>query len=184
MEVCSNRNNSDLLLHRDYFIDLDRIDKAVLAAHKIAISVITPAPPWAIRSFLLKTKFSLPMYSDPSRALYSALNMNFVFDSKMEWKVESRHVRTSVPMAWVKGFYKGVTEGIQGDPRQQGGAFVLGPEKEECSFVHFDRFNADHATIPRLLEAAGIKDWKKLGAFKFWDELTEEERAEEDAKRS
>ena len=89
-----------------------------------------------------------------------------------------------MPMAWVKGFVKGVTEGVQGDPRQQGGSFILGPGKEKCGFVHFDRFNSDHATIPRLLEGAGIKNWKELGAFKFWDELSEEEKAAEDAKRS
>lgn len=165
-------------------MDLDRIDKSVLEARKVAIAVITPAPPWSIRSFISKTKFSLPMYSDPSRELYVALNFNFVFDSKLEYRVASRHVRTSVPMAWIKGFVKGVTEGVQGDPRQQGGAFVLGPGKNECSFAHFDRFNADHAGIPTLLEGAGITDWKEVGAFKFWDELTEEEKMEEDRRRS
>ncbi|KAI9010704.1 hypothetical protein DFJ74DRAFT_710939 [Hyaloraphidium curvatum] len=167
----------------DYFLDLDRVDKVILRERHVSIIVVTPAPAWAVRKFVASTGFSLPMYSDPSRELYKALDFNFVFDSKLEWKVASRHVRTTVPAAWALGFFKGVTEGVQGDPRQQGGAFVLGPGKRECSFVHFDRFNADHAPIPVLLEAVGIKDWKEAGVFKWWDEMTPEEQAAAEAHR-
>ncbi|KAJ3341446.1 Thioredoxin-like protein aaed1 [Gonapodya sp. JEL0774] len=171
--------------NRDYFVDLNRVDKLVLAERKVRIVLITPAPAWAVRRFIKETRLSLPMYSNPTRSLYTALNMNFRFDSKLEYRVASPHVRTTVPAAWIKGFAMGVAGGgTQGDPRQQGGAFVLGPGLRECSFVHFDRFNADHATVPTLLEAAGIADWKEAGAFRFWDEMTEQEKAKAERRDS
>ncbi|KXS13176.1 hypothetical protein M427DRAFT_383502 [Gonapodya prolifera JEL478] len=161
----------------DYILDLDRISKPILTHHKATIVLITPAPPRAVRRFVQQSSLSIPVFSDAPRSLYTALNMNFRFDSKLEYRVSSRHVRTTVPEAWVKGFVKGVTEGLQGDPRQQGGSFVLGPALRTCTFAHFDRFNADHVPIPDLLTAVGIPDWREVGAFKYWDEMTEEEKA-------
>jgi len=134
---------------------LDSVDKTILQKHDVDLIVLTPAPVWAVQRFVDEINFKLPIYSDPTKSLYKALNMNLKFDSKLEWRVASKHVRTSVPVAWIKGFYKGVTEGLQGDPRQQGGTFILGPA-QECSFVHYDAFNADHVAIPALLEAAGL----------------------------
>ncbi len=126
------------------------------------------------------------LYCDPPpAALFKALAFPLKFDSRARFT--SIHAQTSVAAATWKGFLTGVQTGMQGDPRQQGGAVVLtargaragGEEEEEgggiasdapastaalppllpaVTWVHRDRHNADQALIPVLLAAAGAPE--------------------------
>jgi hypothetical protein len=125
--------------------------------------VVLPVPLWSLQRYLAQEKLlgtpaAAHIFCDPHAAAFKALGFTLKFDSRA--KFTSIHAKTSVASATWKGFVLGVTGGgMQGDPRQQGGAFVIdgaaaaGPT---CVWSHWDRHNADQVPIPVLLEAAGV----------------------------
>ncbi len=127
--------------------------------------VILPVPLWSLQKYVRGEGSSLPkevaarIYCDPKAESFAALGFNFKFDSRSTFT--SIHAKTTVFQATVRGFVLGVTGGgMQGDPRQQGGAFVIeaGGEKGtelKCAWAHYDRHNADQVPIPVFLKAAG-----------------------------
>lgn len=123
--------------------------------------VILPVPVWALTAYVkddnIPGQISSMLYCDPDRELFRTLNFNFCFDTRKP--VRSIHSKTSVWGATWGGLRIGLRTGMQGDPRQQGGAFVIKRSTEStwaCLWTHFDRFNADQVQIPVLLLAAGL----------------------------
>jgi hypothetical protein len=91
---------------------------------------VLPVPAWSLRRYVADAKLSPDMArriccvpADSGAAMFAACGCNLRFDSRS--KFTSPHAKTSVLAATVKGFAMGVTGGMQGDPRQQGGCFIL-----------------------------------------------------------
>mmetsp|Transcript_17686 Transcript_17686/g.41611 ORF Transcript_17686/g.41611 Transcript_17686/m.41611 type:complete len:138 (+) Transcript_17686:178-591(+) len=53
------------------------------------------------------------------------------------------------------GIGKHLTRGEQGNPKQQGGAFMLGPGKA-CTFAHRDKFPEDHLKSTEVARMLGV----------------------------
>lgn len=153
--------------------DIQNIDLEVMhQTHKLV--VILPVPFWSLQQYILENKIpaviSEMLNCDPNAASFKALNFNFSFDSRSSFT--SIHAKTSVLGATLAGLVLGLRSGMQGDPRQQGGAFVINPpfasscetimdgatasNSWSCSWAHYDRFNADQVYIPVLLLAAKL----------------------------
>lgn len=89
--------------------------------------VVLPVPHWSLKKYVdaekLPAALSDKLFCATSE-LFTAVGANFKFDSRA--KFDSIHAQTSVLGATLKGFVLGVAGGgMQGDPRQQGAAFVL-----------------------------------------------------------
>ena len=123
--------------------------------------VILPVPIWSLEGYIKDENITAPissmLYCNPDSDLFRALHFNFCFDSRAP--VRSIHAKTSVLGATWGGLLLGLRTGMQGDPRQQGGAFVVKKSIEStwmCVWAHLDRFNADQVQIPVLLLAASL----------------------------
>lgn len=141
--------------------------------------VILPVPLWAAQRFVRDELAGRPaladaLYCDPGGVTFRALgSFTLRFDTRSTFT--SPHAQTTVAQATWRGLVLGLRSGTQGDPRQQGGAFVLrrrgGPEVAvagaavagaaedgdvECVWAHIDRHNADQVPIPVLVRAAGL----------------------------
>jgi hypothetical protein len=141
-------------------LDLEQLERpAGTGGGGVSFRVVLPVPLWSLQKFLrseklLGTPLASRIFCDPKAESFKAIGATFKFDSRA--KFSSIHAQTSVAGATWKGFVLGVTGGgTQGDPRQQGGAFVLGGDPVACLWAHYDRHNADQVPIPVLLEAAG-----------------------------
>jgi hypothetical protein len=145
------------------------VDMAALDAARIRLAVVLPVTVPQLQRFVGRgstpDRVAARLFCDPTSAAFAALGFNFKFDSRAEFT--SIHAQTSVLGAVWKGLVAGIAGGgMQGDPRQQGGAFVIraagsrgrGRGKQAapaCVWAHFDRHNADQVPIPVLLAAAG-----------------------------
>lgn len=148
---------------------------ALAAAHHTRVAVVLPVPLWAAQRFVREElggrALAGALYCDPGGAAFKALgSFSLKFDTRSTFT--SPHAQTTVAQATWRGLVLGLRSGTQGDPRQQGGAFVLrastpaaaeagapgGGLAEECVWAHIDRHNADQVPIPVLLRAAGLPD--------------------------
>jgi hypothetical protein len=146
---------------RDWLADFIKLDFETLErSHKFY--VILPVPLWSLQRIIDELKISAHAASlilcDPDSTSFKALNFNVKFDTRS--KFSSIHAKTSVFQATVRGFSIGIRTGMQGNPSQQGGAFVIDIDSEskvgyKCRWCHYDRHNSDQVEIPVLLKAAG-----------------------------
>ena len=153
--------------------------------------VVLPVPLWALQRFLAEEMkghaLAEALYCDPGGAAFHALGaFNKKFDTRSTFT--SPHAQTTVAQATWKGLVLGLRSGMQGDPRQQGGAFVIsagggrgtaaggggggggdggggaggsGAEPQPFAstlWAHIDRHNADQVPIMVLCRAAGLPD--------------------------
>lgn len=98
------------------------------------------------------------IFADPAAAIATVAKCNKRFDTRSTFT--SPHAQTSVLGATLAGLALGLQTGPQGDPRQQGGAWVLnledGGRRWSTRWAHRDRHNADQVPIPVLFAAAGL----------------------------
>jgi len=139
-----------------------------LAAERVRLAVILPVPLWAAQRFVRDELAGRPLatslYCDPGGVTFRGLgSFNHRFDTRSTFT--SPHAQTTVAQATWRGLVLGLRSGTQGDPRQQGGAFVLrggaagsAAGGVECVWAHLDRHNADQVPIPVLVRAAGLPD--------------------------
>ena len=169
---------------RDWLKDFVKLDFAVLnKTHRFF--VILPVPLWALQRIVAEEKIvpsiSECIFCDPSSKSFEALKFNLKFDTRSVFT--SIHAKTSVMQATWKGFSIGIRTGIQGDPRQQGGAFVIAPVLPDgvaghgvedgdcldsgylCKWKHYDRHNSDQVEIPVLLRAADVPNLNAVCTF-------------------
>ncbi|KNZ80766.1 hypothetical protein J132_04271 [Termitomyces sp. J132] len=135
----------------------DILDKA-----DVKLAVVGCGDWQPIQSYANTTKFSGPIYADPSRSLYRALGMNI---EKLEGTppVQQRksYLTTGPLKNAMKSIWKGPLKhpnllGKQGNISQLGGDFVLGPGLI-CSFAWRMQHTEDHVEIAELLEKAGLE---------------------------
>ncbi len=146
--------------------------------------IVLPVPLWALQRFLNEEMrghaLADALYCDPGGAAFRALGaFNLKFDTRATFT--SPHAQTTVAQATWKGLVLGLRFGTQGDPRQQGGVFVigagggrggsggnggddigageaLGGKTPVTLWAHIDRHNADQVPIAVLCRAAGLPD--------------------------
>ena len=111
-----------------------------------------------IKEASIPASVALRLFADKDAAISKAANCNFRFDSRATFT--SPHAQTSVLGATMKGFAIGLRTGTQGDPRQQGGAWILCKDPSSPSgwatvWGHRDRHNADQTPLPLLFHLAG-----------------------------
>ncbi|XP_060080702.1 peroxiredoxin-like 2C [Ylistrum balloti] len=139
---------------KDYIEDLGIIPPGHLQAADVGIVAIGPAPFKFIKSFKEETDFSYPLYTDPDRKVYQALNLKEKMvhgDGK-----DNKHVKQSLFMGTLKSTWNALKVGeFEGNIKQQGGAFILGPG-DVVHFAHIDANSLDHTPINDLLEIAGV----------------------------
>ncbi|KAL8625706.1 hypothetical protein ACOMHN_043981 [Nucella lapillus] len=70
---------------------------------------------------------------------------------------ESKHVKSGALMGVLTSMWRAMRyQEYQGNPKQQGGSFIMGPE-EEVHFQHLDETCTDHMNINDLLIQAGVQ---------------------------
>ncbi|OWF38577.1 thioredoxin-like protein AAED1 [Mizuhopecten yessoensis] len=139
---------------KDYMEDLAIIPLEYLQAANVRIVVIGPAPCKFIKPFKKETGFNYTLYTDPEREIYKALNLK----EKMEHGDDknNKHVKQNVIMGVLRSTWKAMrVQEYEGNIKQQGGAFVLGPG-DAVHFAHIDENSLDHTPINDLLEKAGV----------------------------
>jgi hypothetical protein len=92
------------------------------------VRIVLPVPLWALQRFLGEEMkghaLADALYCDPGGAAFKALgSFNLKFDTRSTFT--SPHAQTTVAQATWKGLVLGLRSGTQGDPRQQGGVFVI-----------------------------------------------------------
>lgn len=171
---------------RDLLTDFQagaRIDQ--LTAAGVDLLFVLPVPPASLARFVRES--SCPpwvaerLFADPRAALAAAAACNKKFDSRS--KFTSPHAQTTVLQATLRGLAIGLRTGPQGDPRQQGGSWVLegvggstaaggggtdagaaaappapstaSPAGWVTTWGKRDRHNADQVPLPLLVHLAG-----------------------------
>jgi peroxiredoxin len=122
-------------------------DKADLIEGKGATLVIVGSgKPFHARGFREDEGLSGPILLDEERVAYTAAHLK---------RGLSKTLGPRSLLAGVKSFRKGFRQKTtEGDPYQQGGVFVLGPENT-VRYAHIDRFAGDHAPIDDVIAALG-----------------------------
>ncbi len=129
-----------------------------MLAADTSLRVVLPVPLWARQRFATESLVAFPdliraLYCDPTGTCFRVLGCNLQF-ATTKLRPNSIHDRTSVLAATMKGIAEGLRGGPQGDPRQQGGCFVV--EGEALVWAHLDTYNADQVPIPVLVAASGL----------------------------
>ncbi|XP_033738695.1 peroxiredoxin-like 2C [Pecten maximus] len=139
---------------KDYIEDLGTVPPEYLQAADVGIVAIGPAPFKFIKSFKEETGFNYPLYTDPERKVYKALNLQEKMvhgDGK-----NNKHVKQNLFMGSLKSTWNALKVGeFEGNIKQQGGGFILGPG-DVVHFAHIDANSLDHTPINDLLEKAGV----------------------------
>lgn len=143
---------------KEYVDDLGKIPEGALKEAGIRLIVIGQSSHHHIESFCLLTRYPYEIYVDPERCIYKKLGMR-----RGEMFVESAqpspHVKSSMLVGHMKSMWRAMISPVfdfQGDPHQQGGAFIAGPGSE-VHFAHFDMNRMDHMPINCLLQMAGVQ---------------------------
>ncbi|XP_045159845.1 peroxiredoxin-like 2C [Mercenaria mercenaria] len=140
---------------KDYVEDLGMIPLEYLQSSDVRLVVIGPAPYKFISDFKKETGFHYTFYCDPDRELYKELELGQEYEPTDVSK--SKHVKQNSFMGVLRGMWKIMrVQEWQGDVKQQGGAFILGPG-EVVHYIHIDKNQIDHAPINELLKRAGVQ---------------------------
>lgn len=133
------------------------------------ILFILPVPATALQRFVKESAappfVAARLFADPTAAIAKAAACSLKFDSRATFT--SPHAQTTVLQATLRGFAMGLRTGMQGDPRQQGGAWVLLEQASDggaaaavdggwrTTWGKRDRHNADQTPLALLVHHAG-----------------------------
>lgn len=122
----------------------------------VRVVAIGCSPTKFIRPFQKETGFPYELYCDPKREVYNAAGFVRVLGGLGDSK--SPHAKSSVAGGIMKSAWRALKTASpsQGDVKQQGGAFVLGPG-DQLIYAHQDANPADHCPIDKLLQEAGLE---------------------------
>ncbi|XP_070194603.1 peroxiredoxin-like 2C isoform X2 [Littorina saxatilis] len=140
---------------KEYVEDLALIPLEYLQEAEVRLVVIGPAPFKCIKPFKQLTGYQYTLYCDPDREIYKELG--FLEKNVFGTLDQSKHIKSGMVMGVMKSMWRAMkVQEYQGNPNQQGGAFILGPG-EEVHFTHLDEANTDHMNINELLVEAGVQ---------------------------
>ncbi|XP_071953388.1 peroxiredoxin-like 2C isoform X2 [Antedon mediterranea] len=140
-------------ISRDYVEDLAKIPESYLKDANVRLVVIGCAPHKYIKQYKEETKYPFEMYCDIERDVYNTLGMKEIQNCGNG----SKHLKHSLIGGLLKSTWKAIKTGdFQGDVKQQGGSFILGPG-DQVHFMHRDKADQDHRPINQLLAVAGVQ---------------------------
>ncbi|XP_069744527.1 peroxiredoxin-like 2C [Narcine bancroftii] len=142
---------------REYVEDLAKIPQKYLKDAGVRLIVIGQCGHDHIQGFCALTGYTHEIYSDPERKIYKSFQMKQ--EETFYQAVRSPHVKSSTLTGIFKSMWSAMKNpafDFQGDPRQQGGALIIGPG-DKLHFGHLDLNRLDHAPINLLLQLAGVK---------------------------
>ena len=119
--------------------------KEELEGSGVDLVAIGSGSPGGARHFVEKLHFTGEMYLNQDLRAYKAFRLK-----RGWWRTLSPAALVRGIQAMRKGFRQGRTDG---DLRQQGGVFVLGPG-DKLVFQHRNKFAGDHADLDTVLLAA------------------------------
>ncbi|KAG6915938.1 hypothetical protein DXG01_009204 [Tephrocybe rancida] len=141
---------------------LAAIPESTLSNNGIRIAVVGCGDWQPIQSYIEKTKFTGPIYADPTRTLYRALGMNIEkLEGTPAGQERKSYLKEGAMTNALKSIWKGPLThpnliGKQGNISQLGGEFVFGPGLS-CSFAWRMQHTEDHIEIAELLKQAGVE---------------------------
>ncbi|KAK6179391.1 hypothetical protein SNE40_011763 [Patella caerulea] len=140
---------------KEYVEDLALIPLEYLQAADVRLVVIGPAPHKFIKSFREVTGYNYTLYCDPDREIYKAFGLSEKLSAGS--LTGSKHIKSGFIMGVLRSTWRAMkVREYQGDIKQQGGAFILGPG-DELQFSHIDQSSTDHIAINDLLHEAGVQ---------------------------
>ncbi|XP_039614810.1 peroxiredoxin-like 2C isoform X2 [Polypterus senegalus] len=111
-----------------------------------------------IEAFCSITGYQHYIYVDPDKEIYKRLGMKKEETFTREGS-QSPHVKSNRFSGSIKSIWRAMSSpafDFQGDPKQQGGALILGPG-DNIHFAHYDMNSLDHMPINWLLQLAGVQ---------------------------
>lgn len=121
-------------------------ERARIEAAGATLHVIGNGAPMFMAGFRETTGYDGPLYTDPSLAVYRALDLR-----RGAGTIVSARAAMNAVRALRGGFRQGRT---QGDATQQGGLLIVAPDGT-IRYRHADRVAGDHAPLAEVLAALG-----------------------------
>ncbi|XP_044513486.1 peroxiredoxin-like 2C isoform X1 [Gracilinanus agilis] len=167
---------------KEYVEDLAKIPKSFLQDANVTLIVIGQSSFQHIEPFCKLTGYSHEIYVDTERKIYRKLGMNK--GEGIASSEQSPHVKSNLLSGSIQSLWRAMTGPIfdfQGDPAQQGGTLILGPEPRwqalfiiisidrarkffnssvpgnNIHFIHLDKNRLDHKPINSILQLAGVQ---------------------------
>lgn len=112
-------------------------------ARNVRLVVIGNGQPWHARAFREVEGILFDLWVDPEMKAYRAAGLKRGFTRVFSWRMFGHIWRA------MRGGFR--QKGVQGDPWQLGGAFVITPDGKTV-YEHVSREAGDHATVPELLQ--------------------------------
>ncbi|KAL8606481.1 hypothetical protein ACOMHN_037712 [Nucella lapillus] len=140
---------------KEYVEDLAIIPEKYLQDANVRLVIIGPSLSKFITPFKTLTNCRYNLYCDPDREVYKAMGLHEKVGFGQLKK--SKHVKSGTLMGVLQSVWRAMqSQEYQGNTKQQGGAFILGPG-ERVLFIHQDDMGADHVSINDLLAEAGVQ---------------------------
>uniref|UniRef100_A0A5F8HDQ8 Peroxiredoxin like 2C n=1 Tax=Monodelphis domestica TaxID=13616 RepID=A0A5F8HDQ8_MONDO len=117
---------------KEYVEDLAKIPKSFLQDANVTLIVIGQSSFQHIEPFCKLTRYSHEIYVDTERKIYRKLGMNK--GEGIASSEQSPHVKSNLLSGSIQSLWRAVTGpafDFQGDPAQQGGTLILGPESQD-----------------------------------------------------
>ncbi|XP_028661157.1 peroxiredoxin-like 2C isoform X1 [Erpetoichthys calabaricus] len=143
---------------KEYVEDLAKIPKCFLSDADVRLIVIGQSSYQHIEAFRSITGYQHYIYVDPDKEIYKTLGMKKDETFTREGS-QSPHVKSNGFSGSIKSIWRAMSSpafDFQGDPKQQGGALILGPG-DNIHFAHYDMNSLDHMPINELLQLAGVQ---------------------------
>ncbi|KAK2462460.1 hypothetical protein APHAL10511_005430 [Amanita phalloides] len=141
-----------------YVSKLAEIPQSALDAANVKLTVVGCGEWVAIETYSELSKFSGPIFADPSRKLYHVLGMAESLSRTPAGQERRSYLSNPISTA-IKGAWKALQHasliGKQGNISQNGGEFIFGPGKT-CTFASRMQHSEDHVEVNMLMEAARV----------------------------
>jgi len=117
---------------------------------------------WDVIPFYKETTgFKGDIYADSSRETFRALDLKVTLEVTPKGEKKKSYLQSTMLANVMGSMWRAVTHpkhiGRQGNIRQVGGDFILGPGPQ-CSFVHRMQHTEDHIELAELVQLLGLPE--------------------------
>jgi|ERR1712150_12372 len=142
-------------ISKEYIDDLAKVPMRNVSAAGVRIVIIGCGQSKFVEPFRKLTGCPYEVFVDPACHIHKKFNLIQGVNPAIKAK-ESKHVKSGVVMGVLKSTWRSMYyREFQGDTRQQGGAFILGPGNQ-IHHQHIEQTPTDHIPINDLLGMTGI----------------------------